>query len=233
MGWRGWSMAIRVSVLAGCGSKGVASDGGTPSTGSGGVVGGGGSGGAARGAGAAFGAAAAPVGERAGLPRSLRSEHGPDLLPRHRRERMGQRDERVQPGGDADGVGERLRGPPSGRLPHGERDGQQRDAEAARPVVVGADGDAGRQPRQDSVRHLVSPERPQRKVPRDREAGVRHAPQRLDVHARPVGPRLVAAGRDRRRLRGQRPRGDQRQLLRDVRRRGEHQQARHRRVLPQ
>ena len=34
---------------------------------------------------------------RAGLLRSLRSEHGPDLLHRHRPERMGQRDERVQP----------------------------------------------------------------------------------------------------------------------------------------
>ncbi|HSY40262.1 MAG TPA: hypothetical protein VLA79_12060 [Polyangia bacterium] len=58
-------MAIGVSVLAGCGSKGAASDGGRPSTGSGGVVGGGGSGGnsgAATGAGGAFVDASAPVG---------------------------------------------------------------------------------------------------------------------------------------------------------------------------
>ena len=170
---------------------------------------------------------------RAGLPRSLRPEHGPDLLHRHRPERMGQRHERVQPGGDPDGVGERLRGPSPGRVPPGERDGQRRDAQAARPVVLGADGDARRQSRQDAVRHLVSPERPERQVPRRREAGVRHAAQRLDLPARSAGARLAAAGRDRRRLRGQRARGDQRQLLRALRRRGEHQQARHRRVLPQ
>ena len=33
MGWRGWSLMVALSVLAGCGSKGAASDGGAQSTG--------------------------------------------------------------------------------------------------------------------------------------------------------------------------------------------------------
>ena len=231
MGWRGWSVVVALSVVAGgCGSKGAASDGGSQSTASSGGAGGGNAG-ASSGTGGMLVDGSVQIGGGPACSDSLRSEHGPDLLHRHRPGRMGQRDERVQPAGDADGVGERLRRPPSDRVPHGERDGQQCDAEAARPVVVGADGDAGRQSSQDAVRHLVSSERSQRQVPRDREAGVRHASQRLDLHARPPGARLAAAGRDCLRLRRQRPGGDQRQLLRDLRRRGEHQQARHRPVL--
>ena len=118
---------------------------------------------------------------------------------------------------------------PPGRVPPGERDGQQRDAEAARPVVVGADRDARRQPRQDSIRLSFHQSDPNGKF-HGVEKLVFDMPRsdwtfmhdRL-AHAwlRQVG---IAAG-----CAANAPRGDQRQLLRPLRRRGEHQQARHRR----
>ncbi len=169
---------------------------------------------------------------RAAVSRSVRRGRGPDVRARHRAGRLEQHHGRIQRPDVAAGPRQRLRGPPPGHPAHGQRDRHRRHVEAARPVVVGADRHARRRARQDPVRHLVPPERPERQVPRCREAGVRHAPQRLDVHARPAGPRLVPAGGDRGRLRRQRARRHQRRLLRPLRRRGEHQQARAGRVLP-
>ncbi len=145
---------------------------------------------------------------------------------------MEQHPGRVSRHRDPDRQGQRLRVEAPGHVPHGRRDGVRRHVQAARPVVLGADGHVRRRAREDAVRHLVSRARSDGELPRGREAGVRHDTRRLDVHARPARAHLVPPGGGRRRLRRQRARRDQRQLLRPVRRRGDHEQARARRLLP-
>ena len=115
----------------------------------------------------------------------------------------------------------------------GRRDGHRRRHQAARTVVVVPDRDVRRRARQDAVRGVVRRDRPDQAVSRRQSDHLRHATQRLDVHARSPGARVAAADGHHVDLRGERAPGAQRQLLRPVRRRGGLHRARRRAVLPE
>ena len=165
------------------------------------------------------------------LRRHLRPGEPPDLFVRHQRRPDGRPERRV-PQPHRARERRRLRRLSPDHLSPQRRDGHQRRHQAARPVVLGSDRHARRRPRQDAVRRVVRPGRPEGLVPRRQQAGLRHAARRLDVHARSGRPGVAAAGRDHGPLLGQRAPQHQRRLLRPLRARAGRGERNGERVLP-